>query len=112
MIEISAMWLDVMRHGDVPFDELTDQQAPKWWLEHERQLDFAFNVLWGAGLADVLYRGDEDDQTLEICRPTKLFNRLKLFTREERERQRRRDANLRAQLLNEIRCNEQRKPQR
>jgi hypothetical protein len=44
---ISAIWIDIMRAGSNE-DTLDDKQ---WWEQHNKEINFAFRVLSGLGLA-------------------------------------------------------------
>jgi hypothetical protein len=46
--QISGTWADVMRMG---LEANNNQPDAEWWLEHHKEIAFAFKVLSGLGLA-------------------------------------------------------------
>jgi hypothetical protein len=55
---ISAIWLDVMRMGQ-PLEEV-DVDDVEWWRQHNKEINFAFKILVGLGLAEsVVFSEDE-----------------------------------------------------
>jgi hypothetical protein len=54
---ISPIWVDVMRIG-LPIDESAQHDA-EWWIEHQSEVNFAFKVLGGLGLAECAVFSDD-----------------------------------------------------
>lgn len=55
---ISPIWVDVKRIG-LPIDE-SGQHDAEWWIEHQSEINFAFKVLAGLGLAECkVFSNDE-----------------------------------------------------
>jgi hypothetical protein len=57
LIQISGIWADVMRKG---LEADNNQSDAEWWLEHQKEITFAFRVLAGLGLA--YQRGQTKDR--------------------------------------------------
>jgi hypothetical protein len=49
LIQISGIWADVMRMG---IETDNNENDAGWWLEHQKEIDFALKVLSGLGLAN------------------------------------------------------------
>jgi hypothetical protein len=49
LIQISGIWADVMR---MALDADNNQSDADWWIEHQKEIAFAFKVLAGLGLAN------------------------------------------------------------
>jgi hypothetical protein len=49
LIQISGIWTDVMRVG---LEADNNQSDAEWWLDHQKEIAFAFKVLAGLGLAN------------------------------------------------------------
>jgi len=48
---ISGIWLDVMRMGQFSEEEDVVDDV-KWWKQHKKEINFAFRILAGLGLAE------------------------------------------------------------
>jgi hypothetical protein len=57
--QIAEIWIDVM-HRDVP--ERTEECLTEWWLQHQKEIRFAFEVLEGLGLVRRI--GSEDEMII------------------------------------------------
>jgi hypothetical protein len=70
MLQISGIWADVMRMG---LQGKNYQPDAEWWLEHEKEIEFAFGVLAGLGLAK--RNGPVKDGTV-VWTPSRTMKRL------------------------------------
>jgi hypothetical protein len=59
---ISAIWLDIMRMGQ-SLEEL-DVDDVEWWRQHNKEINFAFRILAGLGLAESVVLS-QDEKELE-----------------------------------------------
>jgi hypothetical protein len=64
IFKISAIWADVMRSGLLRSE--SDKEDADWWIEHKSEINFAFRVLAGLGLAKSHYLSDDEDIKEEI----------------------------------------------
>jgi len=70
MLQISGIWADVMRMGVQPH---VNQDDAEWWIEHQKEIKFAFGVLAGLGLAN---QGETLEDGTIAWSPSRLMKRI------------------------------------
>ena len=92
MLQISGIWIDVIR---IAFDDDNHQSDAEWWLAHQKEIEFAFGVLSGLGLANV--SGKDEDGTV-LWQPSRSMKRLHRYSRLHYRYRHARDERLHASL--------------
>ena len=92
MLQISGIWIDVMR---MAFGDDNHQSDAEWWLAHQKEIEFAFGVLSGLGLANAS-RKDEDGAVL--WQSSRSMKRLHRYSRLHYRYRHARDERLQAGL--------------
>jgi hypothetical protein len=98
MLQISGIWADVMRMGLQGDNDKPDNQ---WWIEHQKEIEFAFGVLAGLGLAHE--SGTAEDGTV-VWTPSRTMKRLHRYSRFYYGYREARDKHLQANLAMEKAC--------
>jgi hypothetical protein len=98
MLEISGIWTDVMRTGPQGDNHQSDAE---WWLAHQKEIEFAFGVLSGLGLANP--SGKADDGTVS-WKPSRSMKRLHRYSRLHYDYRHARDKHLQANLAMQNAC--------
>jgi hypothetical protein len=77
LIQISGIWVDVMRMG---LEAESNQPDAEWWLQHQKEIAFAFKVLAGLGLANQGGTTKDGKVVWTPSRPMKrLYRNLRYF---------------------------------
>lgn len=105
MLQISAMCTDIMREG-LRADETRDDVS--WWIEKQKEIEFAFGVLEGMGLANRVTAPGENE--VSIWSPSRMMKRIYGSERNHRRYRRARDEQLRTILAGRLTAAHPNKP--
>jgi hypothetical protein len=95
--EIYGAWIDVMRLA--MSDEDLGKQDIEFWLDHQKEIEFAFKVLAGLNLATW---HEPNENGVQDIAPSNALKRLLRYSTSHYTCRRVRDKHLRAALANAI----------
>src|SRR5713101_6090915 len=101
MLQISGIWLDVMRMG---LEANNHQDDAEWWIERQKEIEFAFGVLAGLGLAN---RNSRAEDGTAVWSPSRSMKRLHRFSWRYYGYRQSRDEHLQASLAMQTACRDE-----